>query len=84
VVVVRQPTDAQLKVPPGFEVKLFAKDLDHPGLIQVAPNGDVFVAESSAGRIRLLRSADGGDKISRNEVFANGAQRRRRVPPAWG
>ena len=72
VVVVRQPTDAQLKVPPGFEVKFFASGLDRPRLIRVAPNGDVFVAESSAGRIRLLRSADGGDEISHNEVFASG------------
>jgi glucose/arabinose dehydrogenase len=72
VVVVRRPTDAQLKVPPGFEVKLFASGLDQPRLIRVAPNGDVFVVESSAGRIRLLRSTDGRDEISRNEVFASG------------
>ena len=46
--------------------------LDQPRLIRVAPNGDVFVVESSAGRIRLLRPADGGDEVSRNEIFASG------------
>ena len=30
------------------------------GLIRVAPNGDIFVAESGPGRIRVLRAAAGG------------------------
>ena len=69
-IVVRKPAYAQLKVPVGFEVSLFASGLDQPRLLRVAPNGDVFVVESLAGRIRLLRSIDGhGD---RNEVFATG------------
>ena len=43
VAVVGKPTNAQLKVPPGFEVKLFARGLDQPRLLRVAPNGDIFV-----------------------------------------
>ena len=65
VVMLRKPADAQLKVPPGFEVKLFASGLDQPRLIRVAPNGDIFVAESMAGRIRLLRPTDSGNEVSR-------------------
>src|SRR5215468_9503794 len=57
-------------VPPGFEISLFAEGLDGPRLIRAAPNGDIFVAESSAGRIRVLRPADAGKP--RNEVFASG------------
>jgi glucose/arabinose dehydrogenase len=72
VAVVKRPADAQLKVPPGFEVKLFASGFDQPRLIRVAPNGDIFVAESVAGRIRLLRPTDSGNEISRNEIFASG------------
>jgi len=30
--------------------------LSGPRLIRTAPNGDLFVAESSAGRIRVLRA----------------------------
>jgi glucose/arabinose dehydrogenase len=57
-------------VPPGFEVTLFAAGLDQPRLIRAAPNGDIFVAESAAGRIRVLRPAEAGKP--RSEVFASG------------
>ncbi len=70
------PSDGrQLKTLPGFEVKLFVKGLEGPRLIRTAPNGDIFVAESGAGRIRVLRpSADGGS-AGANEVFASGLNR---------
>jgi glucose/arabinose dehydrogenase len=68
-------TDGQLKVPAGFEVKLFAKGLSAPRLIRTAPNGDIFVAESSAGRIRVLRPNADGTGASQNEVFASGLER---------
>ena len=70
--VVGKPADARLNVPLGFQVKLLASGLDQPRLIRVAPNGDIFIAESSAGRIRVLRRSDGGDEVSRNEIFASG------------
>src|SRR6266540_3437276 len=40
--------------------------------VRVAPNGDIFIAESEAGRIRVLRAADGATKPSSNDVFASG------------
>jgi hypothetical protein len=70
--VVEKPADARLSTSPGFEVKLFVRGLDQPRLIRVAPNGDIFVAESGAGRIRVLRPSDGGDEVSQNEIFASG------------
>ena len=69
---VGKPADARLNVPVGFKVKLLASGLNQPRLIRVAPNGDIFIAESGAGRIRVLRSSDGGDEVSRNEIFASG------------
>src|ERR1700761_8277673 len=60
--VVPRPANAWPKAPPGFVVELFASGLDNPRLLRVAPNGDVFVAESGPGRIRLLRAADGTKK----------------------
>jgi glucose/arabinose dehydrogenase len=68
-------SDGQLKVPAGFEVKLFAKGLSAPRLIRTAPNGDIFVAESSAGRVRVLRPNADGTGASQNEVFASGLER---------
>jgi glucose/arabinose dehydrogenase len=65
----------QLKTLPGFEVKLFAKGLEGPRLIRTAPNGDLFVAESSAGRIRVLRPTADGSSASETEIFASGLKR---------
>jgi len=57
-------------VPGGFKVSLLAEGLDGPRLIRAAPNGDIFVAESVAGRIRVLRPSDTG--TPRGKVFASG------------
>ena len=73
--VVTRPADAQLKVPAGFEIKLFASGLDHPRLMRVAPNGDIFIAESTAGQVRVLRPAPDGSTVARSEVFAAGLDR---------
>src|ERR1700730_1622310 len=50
------PANDKPIVPPGFAISLFAEGLDEPRLIRAAPNGDIFVAESMAGRIRVLRA----------------------------
>jgi glucose/arabinose dehydrogenase len=70
--IAKRPADAQLKVPPGFAARLFASGLDEPRIIRAAPNGDIFVAESGAGRIRVLRPTDKGDGVKQMEVFAAG------------
>jgi glucose/arabinose dehydrogenase len=63
-------TEQKPIVPNGFEVNLFASGLTGPRIIRAAPNGDVFVAESAAGRIRVLRA--NGAAARRPEVFASG------------
>jgi glucose/arabinose dehydrogenase len=70
--VVKRPENAWPKAPPGFKVEELVSGLDNPRLIRAAPNGDVFFAESSPGRIRVLRLSAGGGKPERNEVFASG------------
>lgn len=57
-------------VPNGFEVNEFASGLTHPRLLRVAPNGDVFVAETAAGRIRVLRPD--GERSAQATIFASG------------
>ncbi len=44
-----------LEVPPGFAATLFATGLVNPRRLLVLPNGDVLVAEQSAGYLTLLR-----------------------------
>jgi glucose/arabinose dehydrogenase len=73
--VVRRPPAALPQVPAGFKVELFAEGLNGPRQMRVAPNGDIFVAETSAGRIRILRAAEGGSKPSVNEIYAGALNR---------
>ncbi|MET0626557.1 MAG: sorbosone dehydrogenase family protein [Pyrinomonadaceae bacterium] len=73
--VVPRPEGAWPKAPAGFKVEEFAAGLDRPRLIRTAPNGDLFVAESYSGRVRVLRSAAGAGKAETNEVFAEGLRR---------
>lgn len=70
--VVARPSAAALAVPNGFSIQAFATGLQDPRLVRVAPNGDIFVAESAAGRVRALRAADGAGKASKIEIFAAG------------
>ncbi len=70
--VIPRPPGAVPQVPPGFKAELFAEGLSEPRIIRVAPNGDIFVAETRAGRIRVLRAADGATKPVANEIFASG------------
>jgi glucose/arabinose dehydrogenase len=73
--VVKAPPGATLAVPPGFTVKLFAEHLSNPRIIRVAPNGDIFIAETGANRIHVMRAADGADTPSINQIFATGLDR---------
>jgi glucose/arabinose dehydrogenase len=73
--IVPRPEGAWPQAPKGFEVTEFATKLTQPRVIARAPNGDLFVSESSANRIRLLRDADGDGKPEVSEVFASGLNR---------
>src|SRR5215510_6594741 len=52
-------TGQVLQVPPGFSATPFATGLANPRRLLVLPNGDVLVAEQSAGYLTLLRGVDG-------------------------
>ena len=58
-VTVPRPADTMPKAPPGFSVSIFATGLEKPRFLVVAPDGDVFVAESDSGRIAVLRKQNG-------------------------
>jgi glucose/arabinose dehydrogenase len=69
------PNAGKLQLPPGFHANLFANNLSNARWLQVAPNGDVLLAESEAGKITLLRDADGDGKAEMVSTFADGFQR---------
>jgi glucose/arabinose dehydrogenase len=68
--VVAAPAGAVPQVPAGFTVERFAAGFVNPRVLRVAPNGDIFVAETAAGRIRVLRARDGAARPERTETFA--------------
>jgi glucose/arabinose dehydrogenase len=66
----RAPT-AIPQVPAGFKAELFASGLRGPRQMRVAPNGDIFVAETRGGRVRVLRAADGAVKPTSDDIYAS-------------
>jgi glucose/arabinose dehydrogenase len=70
--IVPRPEGAWPKAPAGFRVEEFATQLSNPRVIVAAPNGDLFVAESGPGRVRVLRDGDGDGKAEFSEIFATG------------
>lgn len=70
--VIARPANAELKVPQGFRIELFASGLSNPRIIRAAPNGDLFIAETRANRVRVLRPSPDGASVAQNEIFASG------------
>lgn len=72
---VARPEGVSPRVPEGFEVTLFADGLSHARWLTVADNGDVFLAESRAGRVTLLRDDDGDGRADLIKPFITGLSR---------
>jgi len=66
------PPGAKPRVPPGFLVEMVASGYAGPRAIRVAPNGDLFVADSASNTIHVLRVPSGTASPTKNEVFASG------------
>ena len=72
--VIDAPQGKMPNVPKGFAVQVFASDLNKPRVIRIAPNGDVFVAESGSGRV-LVFSGSPTVGPAKAEVFAENLDR---------
>jgi glucose/arabinose dehydrogenase len=70
--VVPMSAGARPQVPTGFSAELVASGLQQARAIRVAPNGDLFVSDSSAGAVRVYRIPEGSAKPVRSETFATG------------
>src|ERR1700692_2282498 len=66
--VVSRPADAWPKVPDGFKIDQALTGLETPRTVVTAPTGDLFVAESNPGRIRVLRGFSSDGKVVQREV----------------
>jgi glucose/arabinose dehydrogenase len=67
--VVGRPADAQLQVPAGFKIELYASGFRDPRFLLTAPNGDIFVTESRRNQIKVLRDTKGSGKPDLTGIF---------------
>src|SRR5271170_877666 len=56
--------------PMGFQISIYAKDFKVPRFMTVAPNGDIFVADTGAGQVVILRDPEHGGGNPQKEIFA--------------
>jgi len=70
--VVPRPANAWPQAPKGFKVDLYATGLDNPREMRTAPNGDIFLAESETGKIKIFRGVGPDGKPQQTSVFAEG------------
>jgi len=73
--IVARPEGVVPRVPEGFRVNLFAGGFSTPRVLRTAPGGDVFLAESGAGKIRVFRGIDPAGGPQQSGVFASGFRR---------
>lgn len=72
---VKPPAGFLPTVPAGFRLTVFAADFKQPRWLTVAPNGDIFLADTGAGDIVVLRDPKHTGGAQEREVFASGNRR---------
>jgi len=70
--VVERPTDTLPKTIDGFHVELFASNLMAPRTIRIAPNGDTFVFETEAGRLRVFPHSEQKTQNHQGKIYVGG------------
>lgn len=71
--VIPRPADAKLNMPPGFSIETFAEgDFREPRWMALAPNGDVFLSDSRAGKIIVLRDTNKDGVAEQRFTFVEG------------
>ena len=68
---VKPPEGFLPTVPAGFHVNVFATGFKVPRFLATAPNGDIFVADTGAGEIVVLRDHQNTGGVQERELFAD-------------
>jgi glucose/arabinose dehydrogenase len=72
---VKPPQGFLPTVPLGFRINIFAADFKRPRWLTVAPNGDIFLADTGANQVIVLRDPKNTGGAQEREVFASGLNR---------
>jgi glucose/arabinose dehydrogenase len=67
---VKPPAGFLPTAPAGFHVNIFAEGFKRPRFLTTAPNGDIFVADTGAGQVIVLRDPQHTGGAAQREVFA--------------
>src|SRR6266436_3936917 len=70
--VAKPPAGFLPTVPQGFRANVFASNFKYPRWLTVAPNGDIFLADSGAGEIVVMRDQQNTGGAQQREVFVDG------------
>jgi glucose/arabinose dehydrogenase len=70
--VAKPPAGFLPMVPQGFRVNVFATNFKYPRWLTVAPNGDIFLADSGAGEIIVMRDPQNTGGAQQRDVFVDG------------
>ncbi len=73
--VIPRPDGAVLRVPAGFRIIEAAAGFETPRRMALSPGGDVFLADSGAGTIIVLRDRDGDGRFETRSQYADGLDR---------
>src|SRR2546427_12854818 len=73
--VAKPPAGFLPTVPQGFRVNVFAANFKRPRWLTVAPDGDIFLADTGAGEIIVLRDPQNTGGAQQREVFVSGMRR---------
>ncbi len=65
---------AQLDMPAGFEITVFADSLINPRMMAVADDGTVYVTRRSVGDVVMLRDEDGDGAADTRQIVASRPQ----------
>jgi glucose/arabinose dehydrogenase len=85
--VVPRSDNALPKAPAGFTVDIYADNIQGPRMMEWAPNGDLFVSQTSTNTVAVLRDANNDGIPEQRSVFLQGPpppQRGRGPEPAPG
>lgn len=61
----------QLKMPAGFEISVFAKDLGNPRMIAVGSDGTVYVTRREQGDVLALKDTTGDGRADKQTTVAS-------------
>ncbi|HEV2701198.1 MAG TPA: PQQ-dependent sugar dehydrogenase [Steroidobacteraceae bacterium] len=69
---VPRPAGANVKLPPGFEMTVFATGTTGARKMLLAPNGDIFLSETQANKVVVMRPSADGMHAQQITTYAQG------------